>query len=136
MKMVSNGSRRSRLIHRSGGSATKFRLPMSLVTCTTRLMKSAILRIRSSRKLQLRQNRSRKRVARSLKTVAFVPPAHAGGSALFPGLNMYDVAIRLENRPGAMAEMGEALGGAGVSVEGGGGWVMDDKATMHFLFQD
>ena len=49
---------------------------------------------------------------------------------------MYDVAIRLENRPGAMAEMGEALGAAGVSVEGGGGWVTDGKATMHFLFDD
>ena len=49
---------------------------------------------------------------------------------------MYDVAIRLENRPGAMAEMGEALGAAGVSVEGGGGWVADGKATMHFLFVD
>lgn len=49
---------------------------------------------------------------------------------------MFDVAIRLENRPGAMAEMGEALGAAGVSVEGGGGWVVDGKATMHFLFDD
>lgn len=49
---------------------------------------------------------------------------------------MFDVAIRLENRPGAMAEMGEALGAAGVSVEGGGGWVADGKATMHFLFVD
>lgn len=49
---------------------------------------------------------------------------------------MHDVAIRLENRPGAMAEMGEALGAAGVSVEGGGGWVADRLATMHFLFED
>ena len=49
---------------------------------------------------------------------------------------MYDVAIRLENHPGAMAEMGEALGAAGVSVEGGGGWVADGNATMHFLFDD
>ena len=49
---------------------------------------------------------------------------------------MFDLAIRLENRPGAMAEMGEALGAAGVSVEGGGGWVADGKATMHFLFDD
>lgn len=49
---------------------------------------------------------------------------------------MFDVAIRLDNRPGAMAEMGEALGAAGVSVEGGGGWVADGKATMHFLFED
>jgi len=49
---------------------------------------------------------------------------------------MFDVAIRLENRPGAMAEMGEALGAAGISVEGGGGWVADGNATMHFLFDD
>jgi hypothetical protein len=35
-----------------------------------------------------------------------------------------------------MAEMGEALGAAGISVEGGGGWVADGKATMHFLFND
>jgi len=35
-----------------------------------------------------------------------------------------------------MAEMGEALGAAGVSVEGGGGWVADGNATMHFLFED
>ncbi len=35
-----------------------------------------------------------------------------------------------------MAAMGEALGAAGVSVEGGGGWVADGKATMHFLFDD
>jgi hypothetical protein len=35
-----------------------------------------------------------------------------------------------------MAEMGEALGAAGVSVEGGGGWVVDGKAAMHFLFED
>ena len=30
---------------------------------------------------------------------------------------MFDVAIRLENIPGEMARMGEALGAAGVSVE-------------------
>jgi len=37
---------------------------------------------------------------------------------------MRDLAIRLEHRPGALAEMGEALGRAGVSVEGGGAWVI------------
>ena len=31
---------------------------------------------------------------------------------------MKDLAIELDNRPGALAEMGEALGRAGVSVEG------------------
>jgi hypothetical protein len=49
---------------------------------------------------------------------------------------MFDVAIRLENKPGEMARMGEALGAAGVSVEGGGGWVVDGKGCMHFLFDD
>ncbi len=38
---------------------------------------------------------------------------------------MRDLAIRLENRPGALAEMGEALGRAGVSIEGGGAFVFD-----------
>ncbi|HTH38459.1 MAG TPA: hypothetical protein VL572_10850, partial [Pyrinomonadaceae bacterium] len=50
--------------------------------------------------------------------------------------NMFDVAIRLENKPGEMARMGEALGAAGVSVEGGGGWVVDGVGHMHFLFDD
>ena len=49
---------------------------------------------------------------------------------------MRDLAIRLENRPGALAEMGEALGSAGVSVEGGGGFVVDGKGMMHFLVAD
>jgi len=49
---------------------------------------------------------------------------------------MKDLAIRLENRPGALAEMGEALGKAGVSVEGGGGFVFDGKGIVHFLFED
>ena len=49
---------------------------------------------------------------------------------------MFDVAIRLENKPGEMARMGEALGAAGVSVEGGGGWVVDGVGHMHFLFDD
>jgi hypothetical protein len=47
-----------------------------------------------------------------------------------------DLAIRLENRPGALAEMGEALGNAGVSIEGGGGFVIDGKGIAHFLFED
>ena len=49
---------------------------------------------------------------------------------------MRDLAIRLENRPGALAEMGETLGSAGVSVEGGGGFVIDGKGIAHFLFED
>lgn len=49
---------------------------------------------------------------------------------------MKDLAIRLENRPGALAEMGEALGAAGVSIEGGGAWVVDGVGVAHFLFHD
>lgn len=49
---------------------------------------------------------------------------------------MRDLAIHLENRPGALAEMGEALGKAGVSIEGGGAFVVDGKGIAHFLFED
>ncbi len=32
--------------------------------------------------------------------------------------------------------MGEALGSAGVSVEGGGAFLFDGRAIAHFLFED
>jgi hypothetical protein len=47
-----------------------------------------------------------------------------------------DLTIALENRPGALAEMGEALGRAGVSVEGGGVFVVNGTGVAHFLFAD
>ena len=49
---------------------------------------------------------------------------------------MQDVSIRLDNEPGALAKMGECLGRAGVSVEGGGAWVVGGSGIAHFLFQD
>jgi hypothetical protein len=49
---------------------------------------------------------------------------------------MFDLAIELENRPGALAEMGEALGRAGVSIEGGGVFVANGSGVAHFLFHD
>lgn len=49
---------------------------------------------------------------------------------------MRDLAIRLENRPGALAELGEALGRAGVSIEGGGAFVVQGQGIAHFLFAD
>ncbi len=49
---------------------------------------------------------------------------------------MQDVAIFLENRPGSLAEMGEALGQHGISIEGGGAWVVDGRGVAHFLFED
>jgi hypothetical protein len=49
---------------------------------------------------------------------------------------MKDLAISLENRPGALAELGEALGKAGVSLEGGGAWVVGGEGVAHFLVED
>ena len=49
---------------------------------------------------------------------------------------MKDLAIFLEDRPGALADMGDALGRAGVSVEGGGAWVVDGRGVAHFLVAD
>src|SRR5262245_6720316 len=49
---------------------------------------------------------------------------------------MKDLAIALEDRPGSLARMGEALGRAGVSIEGGGAWVVGGKGLGHFLFED
>ena len=49
---------------------------------------------------------------------------------------MKDLSIFLDNRPGALAEMGEALGRAGVSIEGGGAWVVGGNGAAHFLFTD
>jgi hypothetical protein len=49
---------------------------------------------------------------------------------------MKDVCILLDDRPGAIADMGEALGRAGVSVEGGGAWVVNGRGVAHFLVAD
>lgn len=49
---------------------------------------------------------------------------------------MKDLAIELDDRPGALADMGEALGRAGVSVEGGGVFVVDGRGIAHFLVDD
>ena len=49
---------------------------------------------------------------------------------------MKDMAIALENRPGALAEMGDVLGRAGHSIEGGGAFVVNGHGVAHFLFED
>jgi hypothetical protein len=49
---------------------------------------------------------------------------------------MIDLTIELDDRPGALAEMGRALGQAGVSIEGGGMWVVDGRGVAHFLVHD
>jgi hypothetical protein len=49
---------------------------------------------------------------------------------------MIDLEIALEHRPGALADMGEALGRAGVSIEGGGVFAVNGVGVAHFLFTD
>ena len=49
---------------------------------------------------------------------------------------MKDLGILLDDRPGTLADMGEALGRAGVSVEGGGAWVVGGRGVAHFLVED
>ncbi len=47
-----------------------------------------------------------------------------------------DLTIHLEDEPGTLANMGEVLGAAGVSIEGGGVFVDEGTAVAHFLFSD
>lgn len=49
---------------------------------------------------------------------------------------MFDIEIHMPNQPGQLALMGETLGSAGVSVEGGGMWVVADTGVAHFLVED
>jgi organic hydroperoxide reductase OsmC/OhrA len=50
---------------------------------------------------------------------------------------MNDVALILENRPGALAAVGLALGRAGLSIEGGGAFSVNrNECVAHFLVAD
>jgi hypothetical protein len=49
---------------------------------------------------------------------------------------VFDLEIHLDDRPGALAAMGRALGAAGVSIEGGGAWTVAGRGIAHFLFDD
>lgn len=49
---------------------------------------------------------------------------------------MVDLEIHLKNHPGSIAEMGEKLAAKGISIEGGGSWVIGDMCIAHFLFED
>lgn len=44
--------------------------------------------------------------------------------------------VALDDRPGALAGMGEALGKAGVNVEGGCGIPVDGRGIFHLLVDD
>jgi hypothetical protein len=49
---------------------------------------------------------------------------------------MYDLEIHLPDTAGSLSLMGTTLGSAGISVEGGGAWVVNGKGIAHFLFDD
>ena len=49
---------------------------------------------------------------------------------------MKDIAVILENRPGALADMGEILGKNGINMEGLCGIPLKDKAIVHILVED
>lgn len=49
---------------------------------------------------------------------------------------MYDIEIRMTNQPGQLALMGDTLGTACISVEGGGMFLVDGVGVAHFLVND
>ena len=49
---------------------------------------------------------------------------------------MRDLGFELAHRPGALAAMGEALGAAGVSIEGGGAFLVAGTGHAHFLVDE
>jgi hypothetical protein len=49
---------------------------------------------------------------------------------------VFDVAIDLPASPGSLARLGEALGWAGVSLEGGGVFTVGGIGRAHFLVED
>lgn len=49
---------------------------------------------------------------------------------------MYDLTIEFDGRPDGLAVLGEALGQAGISIEGGGLFTVGGRAVAHFLVAD
>ena len=47
-----------------------------------------------------------------------------------------DLTVILADRPGTLADMGEALGGAGVNIEGICGFPSEGKGVLHILVED
>ncbi|MFC0601101.1 ACT domain-containing protein [Streptomyces palmae] len=47
--------------------------------------------------------------------------------------HLQDLEVHLPDRPGALADLGQALGRAGVSLEGGGVFTHDGRAIAHYL---
>jgi hypothetical protein len=49
---------------------------------------------------------------------------------------MKDLTVSMENRPGTLADVGEALGRAGINIEGGCGMPCEGKGIGHLLVED
>jgi hypothetical protein len=47
-----------------------------------------------------------------------------------------DLTVVLEDRPGTLADMGEALGKAGININGGCGFPCEGKGVLHILADD
>ena len=47
-----------------------------------------------------------------------------------------DLTVALEDRPGIVAELGEALGGSGVNIEGFCGYTSGGQGIVHLLVDD
>jgi len=47
-----------------------------------------------------------------------------------------DLTVFLENRPGTLADMGEALGKAGINIKGACGFAVEGKGVGHILVED
>ena len=48
----------------------------------------------------------------------------------------YDITIILENKPGELAKMGEALGEADINIEGMCGFLVEGKGEIHILVRN
>ena len=47
-----------------------------------------------------------------------------------------DLTISVDDRPGGLASIGEALGGAGINIEGLCGHALDGRGMVHVCVQD
>jgi hypothetical protein len=47
-----------------------------------------------------------------------------------------DLTVILEDRPGTLADLGEATGGAGINIEGMCGTTVEGKGVIHILVDD
>jgi hypothetical protein len=49
---------------------------------------------------------------------------------------MFDIHIRLDDKPGELGRFGEAMGAAGISIEGGGVFTTGRDGQAHFLVEN